>query len=44
MFKKLSVFALNFFNAQGHVRKLAALLHVPRAASSGEGRSPTRLI
>ena len=30
-----------FFYAQGHVRKLAALLHVPRAASSGEGRSPT---
>ena len=33
-----------FIYAQGHVRKLAALLHVPRAASSGEGRSPTRLL
>ena len=33
-----------FIYAQGHVRKLAALLHVPRAASSGEGRSPTRYI
>ena len=28
-----------FIYAQGHVRKLAALLHVPRAASRGRGSS-----
>ena len=35
--------SLPYSIAQGRVRKLAALLHAPRAASSGEGHSPTRL-
>ena len=43
MNEQVDSYAIHFFDAQGHVRKLAALLHVPRAASRGRWLFPTRL-
>ena len=41
--KTYGIKTMRSFYAQGRVRKLAASLHAPRAASSGEGHSPTQL-